>query len=146
VLVLTVHEDYSYIEKLMILGASGYVLKRAARNELIEAVRAVAAGDTYIDRHVAGAVVKTLVHEQRFGPSSSESSLTPRELSVAKHIARGYTNKEIAANLNLSVKTIETHKANCMQKLGLRSRAELVRYACDHGWLVQAPEGPQGLP
>jgi DNA-binding NarL/FixJ family response regulator len=132
VITLTVHEDKSYLEQLLSAGASGYVLKRTAPGELINAIRAVMKGGTYLDPNVAGAVVENFVWKQR--PQAAEG-LTDRETSVSRLMAQGYTNKEIAAQLGISVKTVETHKARSMEKLGLRSRAELVRYGFDRGWL-----------
>jgi DNA-binding NarL/FixJ family response regulator len=132
VVALTVHEDKSYLEQLLSAGASGYVLKRTAPGELINALRAVIKGGTYLDPNVAGAVVETFVWKQGTG---AVEGLTDRETSVAKLVAQGYTNKEIASQLGISVKTVETHKARSMEKLELRSRADLVRYAFERGWL-----------
>jgi DNA-binding NarL/FixJ family response regulator len=135
IIALTVHEDRSYLERLLGAGASGYVLKRAAPQDLIKALRAVAAGGIYLDPQVAGTVVESFVGGRRTVKPLSTGQLTERETGVAKLVARGYTNKEISTQLGVSVKTVETHKAHCMEKLRLRSRAELVRYACDRGWL-----------
>jgi DNA-binding NarL/FixJ family response regulator len=145
VLALTVHEDRSYLEQLLGAGASGYVLKRAAADELITALRRVANGATYLDPHVAGTVVAGFVQQHRPSLSSRAQPLTERELVVAKLIAQGYTNKEIAAQLELSVKTIESHKMHSMEKLGVRSRAELVRFAYAEGWLDSVNE-TKGIP
>jgi two-component system response regulator NreC len=109
------------------------VLKRAAANELITALRSVAKGATYLDPQVAGGLVESLRQKRR--PQPETKSLTERELGVARLIAQGYTNKEIASQLDLSVKTVETHKSHCMEKLNLRSRAELVQFALREGWL-----------
>lgn len=132
VVALTVHEDKSYLEQLLSAGASGYVLKRSAPSELINALRTVAKGGTYLDPHVAGTVVESFVWKQQ--PKSGKG-LSDRESAVAMLTAQGYTNKEIASQLGISVKTVETHKTRSMEKLELRSRAELVRYAFDRGWL-----------
>ena len=136
IVALTVHEDRSYLEQLLGAGASGYVLKRAAPQDLIKALRTVAAGGTYLDPQVAGTIVESFVGQKRgtMRPASA-GELTEREASVARLVAQGYTNKEISTQLGVSVKTVETHKAHCMEKLGLHSRAELVRYACERGWL-----------
>jgi two-component system, NarL family, response regulator NreC len=136
VLVLTVHEDKSFLHELLEAGASGYVLKRTATDELINAVRAVAAGAVYLDTHVAGNVVQSFVRPRRKdrGPGPD---LSDRETRVLRLIAEGYSNKEIAAQLDLSVKTIETYKTRSMEKLDLHSRVEIVRYAADRGWLKQ---------
>lgn len=133
VLVLTVHEDASYLQEMLSAGASGYILKRAATKELINAVRIVAEGRTYLDPEMSAAVV------QSFSPlkADGQKQLTERELSVAKLLAQGYTQKEIAAQLSVSIKTVDTHKARCMEKLGLNSRAELVRFAFQQGWFAE---------
>src|SRR5688572_11070843 len=135
VLALTVHEDTSYLRELLDAGASGYVLKRAAADELIRAIRAVASGGVYVDPRIAGKLVNT------FAPSKATSTtavadLSDRETAVLRFIAQGYTNKEIAAQLGLSVKTVETYKARSMEKLGLRSRVDIVRTASERGWLT----------
>ena len=136
VLALTVHEDASYLQDMLGAGASGYILKRAAANELINAVRTVAEGKTYLDPQMTDAVVESFSSERRAAAAPVAEELSERELAVAKLIAQGYTQKEIAAQLTLSTKTIETHKARLMEKLELRSRAELVRFACKQGWLA----------
>lgn len=133
VLVLTVHEDASYLQEMLTAGASGYILKRAATKELIKAIRIIADGRTYLDPEMSAAVV------QSFSPLKADGQkfLTARELSVAKLLAQGYTQKEIAAQLSVSIKTVDTHKARCMEKLGLSSRAELVRFAYQQGWFQE---------
>lgn len=133
VIALTVHEDRGYLHELLEAGAAGYVLKRAAGEELIRAIRAVAGGGTYVDQRIVGNLITALIHP----PGSTEApidKLSERELSVLRLIASGYTNKEIAAQLDVSVKTIETYKARSMEKLGLRSRVDIVRVANEHGW------------
>ena len=134
VLVLTVHEDASYLQEMLSAGASGYILKRAATKELIKAVRVVAEGRTYLDPEMSAAVV------QSFSPRAKvegQRLLTERELTVAKLLAQGYTQKEIGAQLGVSIKTVDTHKARCMEKLGLGSRAELVRFGYQQGWFEE---------
>ena len=132
VLALTVHEDKGYLRQLLEAGASGYVLKRAAAEELIHAIRTVADGGTYLDPALAGKVVKDFV-QQPTGQAAGE--LSEREVSVVSLIAAGYSNKEVAVRLDLSVKTVETYKSRSLEKLGLHSRADLVRYALQRGWL-----------
>ncbi len=134
VLALTVHEDTSYLRELLDAGASGYVVKRAAGDELIRAIRAVAAGGVYIDPRVAGKVISTYARIKPGATSSIE--LSERETEVLKLIAKGHTNKEIAGQLGVSVKTIETYKARSMDKLGLRSRVDIVRVVGERGWLA----------
>jgi DNA-binding NarL/FixJ family response regulator len=131
VLALTVHEDRGYLHRLLEAGACGYVLKRAAAEELIHAIRAVAAGGTYLDPAIAGKVVGGFVR-----PRPAEGGeLSEREIEVVRLTAAGHSNKEIAAQLELSVKTVESYKARSLEKLGLHSRADLVRYALQRGWL-----------
>jgi DNA-binding NarL/FixJ family response regulator len=137
VLALTVHEDRAYLRLLLESGARGYVLKRAAVAELVQAIRAVAAGGTYLDPALAGGVVDQFVR-----PSASQRDplveLSDRETDVVRLIALGYSNKEIASRLGLSVKTIETYKTRSMEKLGIRSRVDIVQYAARRGWLEGA--------
>ena len=134
VLALTVHEDKSYLRELLDAGAAGYVLKRAAGDELVRAIRAVATGGIYVDPRVAGKLLRTFVEPQISRPDAT-ADLSERETAVMQLIARGYTNKEIAAQLGVSVKTVETYKARSMEKLGLRSRVDIVRIAAERGWL-----------
>lgn len=138
VLALTVHEDKGYLRQLLESGADGYVLKRAAAEELIHAIRTVAAGGVYLDPALAGEVVGGFVRKPTVRGSLEGGELSDREAEVVRLIASGYSNKEIAAQLDLSVKTVETYKTRSMEKLGLRSRADLVRYALQCGWLREA--------
>ncbi len=137
VLVLTVHEDKGYLRLLLEAGAAGYVLKRAAAAELIQAIRAVAGGGTYLDPTLAGSVVDDFVRPmiERELPAVE---LSEREAEVVRLIALGYSNKEIAAQLKVSVKTVETYKTRSMEKLHIRSRVDIVRYAIRRGWLENA--------
>jgi DNA-binding NarL/FixJ family response regulator len=134
VLALTVHEDKGYIRQLLAAGAVGYVLKRAAPEELIQAIRAVAAGGVYLDPSMASKVVGGLARVPA-GAEPAGVELSDRESEVARQTAAGHSNKEIAARLELSVKTVETYRARAMEKLGLQGRAGLVRYAVQQGWL-----------
>jgi DNA-binding NarL/FixJ family response regulator len=134
VLVLTVHEDRGYLRQLLDAGAAGYVLKRAAAAELVQAIRVVADGGTYLDSALAASVVGEFVRPPA-GPEPTEAELSEREAEVVRLIALGYSNKEIAARLKLSVKTIETYKTRSMEKLQIRSRVDIVRYAAGRGWL-----------
>ena len=118
-LALTVHEDRGYLQQLLQAGASGYLLKRAAADDLIHAIRTVARGGTYLDPSLAGKVLGGLVGRPAAGPAPGDA-LSDREEEVLRLIARGFTNREIAARLDVSVKTVETHKARAMEKLGLR--------------------------
>ncbi|MEO2087900.1 MAG: response regulator transcription factor [Gemmataceae bacterium] len=132
VVALTAHEESGYVRRLLAAGAAGYVLKRSAADELVRAVRAVAAGEGYLDPGVAGGVVERL----RDAPPPATAELSERETEVVRLIAHGYSNKEIAAKLGLSVKTVETYKTRSLEKLGLRSRVDIVRYAAGRGWLA----------
>ena len=125
VLVLTIHEDKGYMRLLLEAGASGYVLKRVAAVGLVQAIRAVAGGGTYIDPTMAGGVGGDFVRQ---APAREETNaeLSDREAEVVRLIALGYSNKEIASRLKLSVKTVETYKTRSMEKLGVRSRVERV--------------------
>jgi DNA-binding NarL/FixJ family response regulator len=140
VVALTVHEDENYLRQLLKAGASGYVLKRAAADELTRAIRTVAEGGVYLDPTLAGKVVDGYVRKPSSESDSSASYHSDREAEVLRLIAWGYSNKEIAAQLHLSVKTIETYKTRLMEKLNLHSRADIVRYALRQGWL-QEDEG-----
>lgn len=135
VLVLTAHDDSGYLRQLLEVGASGYVLKKAAAEELINAIRVVAAGGVYLDPTLAGKVVGGYLGKRRLRGATLRNDLSEREAEVLRLVAWGYTNKEAAGYLSLSVKTVETHKANLMEKLDLKSRVEIVRYALRQGWL-----------
>jgi len=135
VVALTVHEDESYLRGLLEAGAVGYVLKRSAAEELIRAIHTVAAGGVYLDPRLAGKLVSVYVDYRSIAEPGRPGALTEREAEVARLIALGHSNKEIAARLAISVKTVETHKARSLEKLDLRSRADLVRYALQHGWM-----------
>lgn len=136
VLALTRHTEAGYLKELLRAGASGYVLKQSSSADFLSAIRAVAAGGIYLDPAIANRVVSDYG-----GPRQAASSpdaaigLTARENEVVRLVASGYTNKDIAARLSVSVKTVETHKANAMQKLGFHSRIDLVRFARVEGWL-----------
>jgi len=132
VLILTAHEDESLLREAVQAGAAGYIIKRAVESELINAIHAVWRGDLYVHP----AMTRALLKEMSLFPVSDEpvvESLTPREIEVLRLIAKGYTNGQIAKELSLSVRTVESHRANLMSKLELRSRVELVRYAMEHG-------------
>jgi DNA-binding NarL/FixJ family response regulator len=135
VLALTVHEDRSYLQQLLQAGASGYLLKRAAADDLIHAIRTVARGGSYLDPGLTGKVLGGLAGRKPRADSPPGDALSDREEEVLRLIARGHTNREIAARLDVSVKTVETHKARAMEKLGLDSRAAIVAYAIRWGWL-----------
>src|SRR4029453_10371745 len=134
VLAVTRHKDDGYLQQVLKAGASGYVLKQSPPAELLHAIRAVANGGKYLDPALAGKVMG------RYSGRASVineggADVTDREVEVLRMVARGHSNKEIASRLDLSVKTIEVHKANAMKKLGMASRIDIVRYAVLQGWL-----------
>jgi DNA-binding NarL/FixJ family response regulator len=135
VLALSVHEDSSYLRQLLTAGAAGYILKHAAADDLIQAIRIVAAGGVHLDPALAGHVVARYVRVPAATSALLGAELSARETELVQGIAQGYSNKEIATQLKLSVKTVETYRARAMDKLGLESRSALVRYALEHGWL-----------
>jgi DNA-binding NarL/FixJ family response regulator len=137
VLALSVHEDTGYLRKLLEAGASGYVLKRSAADTLIQAIRMVADGGVYLDPAIAGKIVGSLLGKAMLEGDPPTAELSERETDVVRLIAQGYSNKEIATQLNLSVKTVETYKARAMEKIGVDSRVALVRYALQRGWLQE---------
>ena len=134
VVALTRHGDDAYVQELMSAGALGYVLKQSPSVDLVEAVRAAASGRRYLDRSLAARVAGTF--QSRRG-RTAPPALTDRETAVLRLMALGHSNKEIAADLDLSVKTVEVHKANGMRKLGLAGRTDVVRYALLQGWLKE---------
>lgn len=135
-LVLSAYADSSYIRQVLEAGAVGFVLKRSAAEELINAIRMVVAGGTYLDPAVAGKVAAGYVETSKGRVPRKAGKLTQREREVLRDVARGYSNKEIANRLGIGVKTVETHKANALEKLELHSRADAVRYALHQGWLT----------
>ena len=129
ILALTMHDDRAHLTRLLEAGATGYAIKRAAGEELLHAIRTVAAGDSYVDPLLAGALLRN--DDEHAG----EEALSPREEEVLRRTAWGETNKAIAAALGISTRTVETYKARIADKLKLRSRPEMVRYAVARGWL-----------
>ena len=135
VLTLTRHKDDGYLQQLLGAGVSGYVLKQSAASNLIDALRVVVAGGNYLDPAIAGKVMNNFARPHRKARGEAQAALTDREEEVLRLVAWGYSNKEIAARLSLSVKTVEAHKANATQKMGMQSRIDIVRYALLQGWL-----------
>jgi two-component system, NarL family, response regulator NreC len=130
VLMLSMQDDPEYVREAFEAGASGYVLKEAADTDVVDAVRAVAAGERYVHPALGARLVAAESEERK---RAASDPLSEREREVLRLLALGHTNQEIAGLLFISVRTAETHRAHVMQKLGLSSRAELVRYALDHG-------------
>jgi DNA-binding NarL/FixJ family response regulator len=135
VVILTRHGDDAYLQELLRAGAAGYVLKQSPAAELLQAVRAVAAGGQYLDSTLTARVTAGFVGRKSRGMNQPGAALTERESEVLRLIASGYSNKEIGVQLDLSVKTVEVHKANSMRKLGLTGRIDIVRYAILQDWL-----------
>jgi DNA-binding NarL/FixJ family response regulator len=132
ILILTLHEDEALLKEAIKAGAAGYILKRAAEAELISAIRVILRGDLYIDP----SMVRGLIDESpkpHVTQAAQSEPLTPREMDVLKLIVEGYTNRQIGQELNISIRTVEGHRANIADKLGMRSRVELVRYARQRG-------------
>jgi two-component system response regulator NreC len=136
IVVLTMQNEPAYARQALGAGALGYVLKEAAEAELVEAIRRAAVGDTYLNPRLGARVAAE-------PPPGPPDGLSEREVEVLRMVALGHTNTEIAEQLFLSVRTVETHRAHIQQKLRLGSRSELVRYALAHG-LVETPEPPSG--
>jgi two-component system response regulator NreC len=130
ILVLSMHDDPRYVRDAFAAGASGYVLKEAADSEVVAAIQQVAAGGSYVNPALGARLVTADAQERA---EAEADPLSEREHEVLRLLALGHTNQEIAKTLYISVRTAETHRAHIMQKLGLSSRAELVRYALHHG-------------
>jgi len=133
ILALTRHKDGAYLQQLLRAGASGYILKQSASDELLHAIRAIIAGGKYLDPIMTSKFIDEYAQAGTFNPA--RTGLSDREAEVLRLIAWGHSNKEIAARLEISVKTIEAHKANAMRKLSISSRIDIVRYALLQGWL-----------
>jgi DNA-binding NarL/FixJ family response regulator len=132
VLVLTAREEHSDIEQAMAAGAAGYVLKRSAADDLVRALRSVASGGVYLDPAMAATALAPLRH----GSSPvGVAKLSERESEVLRQIAEGHMVKDIASKLSISTRTLETYRARAMEKLSLKTRADIVRYALQRGWL-----------
>jgi two-component system response regulator NreC len=138
IVTLTRHGDDAYLQELLRAGVSGYVLKQSAPAELIQAIRAAASGGQYLDSSLTSRVTAGFLAREGKPFGKAGVTVSQRESDVLRLIASGYSNKEIAAQLNLSVKTIEAHKANAMRKLGLTGRIDIVKYAVLQGWLNNA--------
>lgn len=133
ILMLSMHENERYLHEALKAGASGYVLKSVADRDLVEAVRAAMRGEKFLYPGARTPLIEDFLHRARQDLPVREDPLTPREQEVVKLVAEGYTNKQIAETLVLSEKTVERHRANILDKLGMRDRVELTRYAIRHG-------------
>ena len=134
IVTLTRHVDQAYLQELLRAGVSGYVLKRSAPTELLQAIRAVSRGGQYIDSSLTARVTAGFIGAKG-GGAKPTPELTEREAQVLRLIAAGYAHKEIAARLSLSAKTVDAHKANAMRKLDLNGRIDVIKYAVLQGWL-----------
>jgi DNA-binding NarL/FixJ family response regulator len=135
ILILTRHAATSYVQGMLQAGASGYVLKQSASEELVRAIKHVAAGDMYLDPAVAARAVGHVGESRAAAETPVRRSLSDREEEVLRLVAWGLLSKEIASRLEISIKTVETHKANAMRKMGMSGRVDIVRYALLQGWL-----------
>jgi DNA-binding NarL/FixJ family response regulator len=133
VIALSMYSDKQFVQGMMQAGASGYLLKDCAFEELVSAIQAVIQGDTYLSPGIAGIVVQDYLNKLTTDRSSADTVLTNREREVLQLIAEGKSTKEIAARLSVSVKTVETHRRQIMEKLGIFSIAELTKYAIREG-------------
>jgi two-component system, NarL family, response regulator NreC len=135
ILTLTRHTEEAYLQELFQAGVSGYVLKQSAASELTRAIRSVNDGNSYLDPAVAGKVFAGYGEKTKLKGERSNDKLSVREEEVLHDIALGFSNKEIAEKLDISVKTVESHKASCMLKLNISTRREIVKYAILRGWM-----------
>jgi DNA-binding NarL/FixJ family response regulator len=133
VLILSMYDNEQYFFEALKAGASGYVLKSAANRDLVEAIRASMRGEPFLYPAAVTALIRDYLERARHGENTPEDPLTPREQEVVKLIAEGHTSEEIAATLVISKKTVERHRANILEKLGMRNRVELTRYAIRRG-------------
>jgi two-component system response regulator NreC len=138
VLILTMHDDPAYLRSVLAAGASGYLLKQTVDTELLAAIRAVHRGGTYVDPSLANVLVQDLLAKRgtKARPKRPVNILSDREQQVLKFVAQGYSSQEIAKRIFVSVKTVETYRARIADKLGLRTRREVVRYAIRMGLLA----------
>jgi DNA-binding NarL/FixJ family response regulator len=135
VVILSMHEGEGYLREALRAGAAGYVLKRAAAKELVNAIRAVQRGESYLDPALTRTLISDYVRKVE-RTDTPEDALTERELEVLSLVAEGLTNRQIALKLNISIKTVQSHRANLMDKLNLHDRTELVRYAIRRGLIT----------
>jgi two-component system response regulator NreC len=143
VLVLTMHDDPAYLRAALSAGASGYVVKKAADTELLGAIRAVHAGRLFVDLESQGSrAPAALTTAGSAKDQGSRDNLSDRERTVLERLAQGHTNQSIAEQLDVSVKTVESYRARLLRKLGLRSRADIIRYAVETGILGRRGKSP----
>ncbi|MBI4493840.1 MAG: response regulator transcription factor [Chloroflexi bacterium] len=140
ILILSQYDDPAYLREALAAGASGYALKRSSGHELLAAIRAVGRGEVYLHPSLARVLLEDWKGPRRKDPQPAAEPLSEREAQVLRLVALGHTTQQIAEQLFLSVRTVETYKTRGMDKLGLRGRAALVRYALEHGLLEAEPE------
>lgn len=133
VVALTAHEEPGYVRRLLSAGVTGYILKRTAADSIVRAVRCAASGQKFIDPAVTQLLIQDVI--ETTSEEKKDGHLSDRETEVLRFLAEGFSNKQIAARLAVSVKTVETYKSRAMEKLGLLSRVDIVRYALRQGWL-----------
>ena len=135
-LVLTMHDDEAYLRQFLQIGAAGYMVKKAADTELVAAIRAVHRGESFVHPSLTRVLIDRYLQQPQVKAKGPVEELTPRETEVLRLVAQGYTSQQVADQLSISVNTVETHRAHIMEKLGLRGRAQLVRYAIARGLLA----------
>lgn len=143
VVVLSMHQDLAYVVEALRAGASGYVLKAGASDEVIHAIRAAMQGVRYLSPSISEADVEAVARQMESGKLDLFDTLTTREREVCQLAAQGYTNDEIADQLDISRRTVESHRFRMMHKLGLRNQAELVQFAIGRGVIPRPPSGPE---
>jgi two-component system response regulator NreC len=146
VVILSMHANEAYVLDALRSGAAGYVLKEASAAELVEAVREVAAGRPYLSRSLSRRAIEAYADKARAAPADAYEALTPREREVLQLTAEGHTSAAVAARLGLSPRTVETHRANLMRKLGLHGQADLIRFAIQRGLLPIEAKRRQDAP
>ena len=144
ILVLTMHDDAGYLRAAMSAGAAGYLVKRAADSELLSAIRAVHAGRTFVDLTQTSAVAQRSVADKTGDEGAPPKKLSRREREVLRLLAQGHSNQQIADAIKISVKTVETYRTRLGEKLGLKGRADLYRFAAESGILDREPVDPRG--
>lgn len=138
IITLTRHSDEAYLREILQAGASGYILKQSASEELLRGIRAVASGESYLDSAVTGKVLSNFMEKRdKLRGDISGAPLTERETEILREIAFGYSNREIAERYDISIKTVEAHKANALKKLNMNGRKDIIRYAILQNWLQE---------
>src|SRR5690625_1698099 len=132
---LTMHEEKEYIFRALQAGASSYLLKSHGEHEFIEAIRTVYNGEAYLYPNATKLLLEDYMEKAKSSGGNHMEKLTGREQEILSYLALGYTNREVAEQLYLSIKTIESHRSNIMEKLNLRTRSDLVKYAMEHGYI-----------